>query len=172
MATQRKHYIVRDIPAPKNELGQQPRLYNNLPNQAAQQFVAGVAEYLITKPESFDRKVADAAARQIHPDHIARAKAFAAERDASILKLAESMGNPVLTKMLKASYADTVEQADAILTETFKVKDQVYFMAEDAEGNTVEGNGTIYRIDGQTAQVYYPATKTMLTVDVALMSKI
>lgn len=129
MTIQRKQYIVRDIPAPKNELGQQPRLYNNLPNQAAQQFVAGMVEWMMAKPESLDRKVAEYATPKVTPKAAPKATAVA-------------------------------------------VKDQVYFMAEDAHGATVEGNGTIYRIDGQTAQVYYPATKTMLTVDVALMSKI
>ena len=139
----------------------------NLPNPAMQRYVSEMATWISENPAKFSAKFTS----PIHPDHIAQAKAFNAQQDANTLLLAESMGNTVLTKHLKAVLARTVEEADTILSETFVVGDKVYFMAEDADGSTVEGNGKIYKIDGETAKVFYPATQKMYTVDFGLMSK-
>lgn len=93
-----------------------------------------------------------------------KAQQWMMDMDNRIAKLAEDMGNPVLAKYLKATYASTAEEALKIIERKVELKSQVYFMAEE-----YEGNGIVYRLDGDTAKVFCPATQKMYTVEISLM---
>lgn len=95
-------------------------------------------------------------------------KQWMAQVDAEVLTLAASL-SPLHVKFVKAVMLDNaqLEEALTILEPEISLKDKVYFMSED-----YEGEGIVYRIDGETLKVFAPATQKMYTVDLGLVQKI
>lgn len=94
------------------------------------------------------------------------AKEWMAQMDAQIMKLAMEV-NPLMARMLKATYQETPEEALATLqaVKPVTLKCEVYFICDE-----YMGNGIVYRIDsGGVLKVFSPETQKMYTVDVSMV---
>ena len=99
--------------------------------------------------------------KQIHPDWIAKAKAWNAEQDRKVLELARSI-NPLAAEVLEAIYSDDAQKMLDVLTP--KVGDNVYFLTDN-----LEGTGKILRIVGEEVTLFYNEKLVKTTLD--LISK-